>query len=83
MFSLSSPRFAVAANNPALAGQMASRRKFLFGYGSRYALYAVHTRFDAVQWFVADAEVPDELTGLPSIIRQEASPEEAMRGLDA
>ena len=67
-------------NNPKLAGQVAGNRE-LFGECSRYAVYPVHTRFDAVQWFVADAEVIDQKTGLPSIIRQAESRESAVEGL--
>jgi hypothetical protein len=68
------------ANNPLDAGSQASDKTF-FGEFDRYALFAVHTRFDAVQWFVADAELPDPVTGKPSIIRQAATPEEAVAGL--
>lgn len=57
-------------NDPALAGRLAARKK-LFGDASRYAIAPVHTRFDAVEWFVWDAELPDPLTGTPSVIRQE------------
>jgi hypothetical protein len=66
-------------NNPAFAGRLASD-KVLFGEFSRYALFAVHTLGDAVQWFVADAEDQDD-RGLPRIVRQAASPEEAVAGL--
>lgn len=67
-------------NNPNLAGQKAGNPE-LFGECSRYAVYPVHTRFDAVQWFVADAELLDELTKMPSIIRQADSREAAVKGL--
>jgi len=66
-------------NNPDLAGKLASD-KLIFGEFSRYALYAVHTRGPSVQWFVADAESADE-SGLPRIIRQAESPEDAIAGL--
>jgi hypothetical protein len=66
-------------NDARFAGRLASD-KVLFGECSRYALYAVHTRGDAVQWFVADAESPDH-TGLPQIVRQADTPEQAMAGL--
>jgi hypothetical protein len=66
-------------NNPNLASKLASD-KVLFGECSRYALFAVHTRFDAVQWVVADAESPDH-TGLPRIVRQADTPEQAVAGL--
>ena len=67
------------ANNPHFAGRHASAT-VLFGECSRFALFAVHGRFDAVQWFVTDAERQDEL-GFPLVIRQAASPAEAVAGL--
>jgi hypothetical protein len=67
------------ANQPTWAGRRASL-KTLFGHNSRFALFAVHTRFDAVQWFVTDAEKPDA-DGTPSVVRQEVSPRLAVKGL--
>lgn len=67
-------------NQPALRGQLASRKVF-FGDAGRYALYAVHTRFDAVMWFVADAEIVDEETNLPAIVRQEWDATKAVANL--
>lgn len=67
-------------NAPHLAGSPASNKES-FGEFSRYAVMAVHTRFDAVQWFVFDAETTDELTGLPAVIRQEDTLESAVAGL--
>jgi hypothetical protein len=72
--------FPVATNEIAKAGQMAARRKFLFD-GNRYALFPVHSRFGAIEWFVADAESLDPVTGLPEIIRQEPTAEKAVEGL--
>lgn len=69
----------VAQNNPADAGKLAAR-KVLFS-ASRYAIAPVHTRFDAVQWFVWDAENCDPMTDGPSVIRQANTAEEALRGL--
>jgi hypothetical protein len=46
-----------------LKGSLASR-KVLFGEYNRYALYAIHIRFDAVEWFVAAAHI-DDGTGRP------------------
>lgn len=66
-------------NNPAKAGQVAGP-KSLFGDFHRFACIPVHTRFDAVSWFVLDAETIDEL-GLPTVIRQEPTKELAMEGL--
>lgn len=70
----------VQQNDPNQAGTLASK-KHLHGEGSRYATYAVHTRFDAVQWFTADAYQMDEKTQLPAIIRQSATFDEAIAGL--
>lgn len=69
-----------AQNNPAIAGALASQ-KILFGQFKRYAVYAVHTRFDAVQWFVDDAEKREPLTNLPETIRQNNDFEKAIIGL--
>lgn len=55
-------------NDPVKKGQLASR-KISFGNNRRYAYAPVHTRFDAVQWFIWDAETPDA-DGNPEIIRQ-------------
>ena len=66
-------------NAPQFAGRLASEKAF-FGDFGRFALFAVHTRFDAVQWFVADGEALDA-AGLPTIVRQSASPESAIAGL--
>lgn len=69
----------VQPNDPGRAGQLASRR-FLFST-SRYAVAAVHTRFQAVQFFVWDADRLDEFTGNPSVIRQADTLEQALAGL--
>ena len=66
-------------NNPKLAGQIATRKELFGGY-SRYAIAPVHTRFDAVEWFVWDAERLDA-TGRPEIIRQAPTKEAALIGL--
>jgi hypothetical protein len=66
-------------NDPARKGELAARKQ-LFGGNSRYAVAPVHTRFDAVQWFVWDAETLDD-TGLPAVIRQADSLDEALTGL--
>ena len=70
----------VPANNPAIAGELATEKQ-TFGDCSRYAVAAVHTRFDAVSWFVWDANQTDEITGEPLVIRQSESPEKAVAGL--
>lgn len=68
-------------NNPNRKGELASR-KITFGPWSRYAVYAIHTRFDSVQFIVADAEVMDGVTNRPSVIRQSDTLEQALHGLD-
>lgn len=61
-------------NNPAKAGQRVRRNGYLFGFdggsGTRFCLFATHTRFNGFEWFVQDAESIDHLTGLPSVIAQ-------------
>lgn len=78
MSSLSAPK--CAKNDVSRAGQLASK-KVLFGDHSRYAVYAVHTRFGEIQWFVSDAERIDEMFDLPMVIRQEPSFELAVQSL--
>ena len=69
-------------NDPAKKGQLAARKR-LFGPYSRYAVAPIHTRFDAVEWIVWDAENPwMDASGLPGIIRQAATLEDALHGLD-
>jgi hypothetical protein len=67
-------------NDPSRSGQPATA-KYLFGPFNRYAVFAVHTRFDAVSWFVTDAEQLDYVTGCPLVIRQCDTRELAVRGL--
>ncbi len=67
-------------NDPAKAGQLAAR-KVTFGDYRRYAVAPIHTRFDAVQWFVWDVEHDDSVYGAPVIIRQSDTLEAAMEGL--
>lgn len=67
-------------NNPKLAGQLAAKKE-LFGGHSRYAIAPIHTRFDAVEWFVWDAEQIDKQTKLASVIRQAQTKAEALVGL--
>ena len=75
------PVLFASPNNPERAGQRASR-KVLFGEFNRYAVWAVHTRFDRVCWMVADAQVIDPVTGGPDIIRQADTQAEAVEGLE-
>lgn len=67
-------------NNPAIKGQPAAKKVF-FGERGRYAVWPVHTRFDAVEWFVADAEHPLSNLSRAEVIRQAASYEQAVEGL--
>lgn len=61
-------RLKIQKNDPTKAGQRASK-VVTFGDLSRYAVYAVHTRFDTTCWFVTDIENLDE-HDLPRVIRQ-------------
>jgi len=49
--------FPSISNDVSLAGSLAAPKQF-FGEFRRYAVAPVHTRFDAVEWFVWDADVP-------------------------
>ena len=75
----SAPQF--SRNDSRRAGQLASRKN-TFGEHSRYAVAAVHTRGDAVEWFVWDAEKVDPILDLPAVVRQAASFAEAVADLD-
>lgn len=68
-------------NDPSRPGSLAARKR-LFGEFCRFAVAPVHTRFDAVEWFVWDAEITDPETGLATVIRQAETLEDAMRGLE-
>lgn len=69
------------SNNPTLAGQLAHPGR-LFGEHFRYKVAPVHTRFDAVEWFVWDADREDPVTGKPEVIRQAPTEAEALLGLE-
>ncbi len=51
----------------------------LFGPNSRYALFAMHTRFPLEDegWAVRDAETVDEVTGGPALVAQCFTKQEA------
>lgn len=68
-------------NNPSRKGQRASAIVD-FGMGDRYSVAAMHTRFDAVEWFVWDFWQQDPQTGRHPIIRQEPTLEAAIAGLE-
>jgi len=72
-------RSSVVSNDPTRKGEDASSR-VVFGDNGRFVAYAVHTRFDAVSWFVEDTESVDEY-GFFAVIRQESTIEEALHGL--
>ena len=67
-------------NNNTHKSQPAILRSRCFGPFSRYRLDEFRTRFGAVEFFVLDAERPDE-SGRPSVIRQAATEAEAVAGL--
>lgn len=67
-------------NNPNLKGSLAAK-KIIFGDYSRYAVAPVHTRFDAVEWFVWDAMHPLSTDARCEVIRQAETKEKAMGGL--
>ena len=67
-------------NVPARKGELAARKQ-LFGELSRYAVAPVFTRFEAVEWFVWDAEHPRSTLGRAEVIRQAATLAEALEGL--
>jgi hypothetical protein len=69
-----------APNSPNQRGSLASS-KVRFGDFGRFAVAAVHTRFDAVAWFVWDAETPDDITDMPAVIRQAGTFSEAVGGM--
>lgn len=67
-------------NHPKHAGRVASGY-LTFGRHSRYSVMSIHTRFDAIEWFVKDSEKPDEY-GMSSVIRQCPTLTEAIAGLE-
>jgi hypothetical protein len=71
--------FVALRNDATRKGQLAAPKR-LFGDYHRYAVAPIHTRFDAVEWFVWDADTDDD--GRPAVIRQAPSEEEATRGLE-
>jgi len=78
--NMASFSFASVTNNPSLKGSLAAPKQY-FGEASRYAVAPVHTRFDAIEWFVWDAEHPNSNLDHAEIIRQAETLEEAVSGL--
>jgi hypothetical protein len=68
------------ANDPSKKGQLAARKQF-FGAGRRYAVAPIHTRFDALEWFVWDAEHKLSDMTRAEVVRQEPTLEAAIAGL--
>jgi hypothetical protein len=77
---MSALSFPTVRNNASLKGSLAARKQF-FGDKRRYAVAPIHTRFDAVEWFVWDAEHPLSDMSHAEVIRQAETLEEALRGL--
>ncbi len=71
---------AIPGNNSLLRGSLAAPKQ-RFGENGRYAVAPVHTRFDAIEWFVWDAEHPLSTLSRAEVIRPAATLEEALRGL--
>ena len=67
-------------NVHALKGERATHKLFC-GKSRRYAVAPIHTRFDALEWFVWDAEHPLSDLNHAEVIRQAETLEEALRGL--
>ena len=67
-------------NDPSRKGQFAAPKR-RFGEYRRYCVAPVHTRFDAVEWCVWDAESYDSYGVSPALIRQASTEAEAVEGL--
>lgn len=74
------PEVPMVANDSRRAGCIAAKAE-RFGEFGRYRVAPVHTRFDAVQWFVWDAETVDDVTGGAAVIRQAETRDKAVAGL--
>lgn len=68
------------ANVPARKGELAARKQ-RFGDNGRYAVAPIFTRFDAVEWFVWDAEHPLSDLSHAEVIRQAETLAQAVEGL--
>lgn len=72
-------RLVAQANDPARRGQKASP-VLAFGPMNRFRVYAVHSRFEDVSWFVDDSNITLG-DGRPMIVRQERDFDSAIAGL--
>lgn len=64
------------ANDPSKAGQTAAA-PLLFGANLQIAVFPVHTRFESIQWFVADLSNVDEFD-MALVVGQFASKADAI-----
>lgn len=78
--SMTALSFRHVANDPMLRGSLAAPKQF-FGDRGRYAVAPVHTRFDAIEWFVWDAEHALSTMNKAEVIRQAETLDEALQGL--
>ena len=67
------------SNDPTRKGELAARKQ-TFGAFRRFAVAPIFTRFEALEFFVWDAEAARDGEPAP-VIRQAASLEEALAGL--
>lgn len=58
-------------NDPTLPGQKAGEVETI-GANGRYELFPVHTRFDAVAWFVLDREVVDDMGWFEIVVQADS-----------
>ena len=63
-------------NQAIKAGQIASKPEFFMLHQIKVA--AIHTQFNAVEWFVWDAGIINELDGHPEVVGQYATRDEAI-----
>lgn len=66
--------------DPQRIGGRASKQ-ITFGEFNRYMVYAVHTSFQKITWFVVDSETKDEI-GESKVIRQKNDFYKAVEGLE-
>ena len=66
-------KYAAEANDKSKAGRRASP---VYSLADPFSMYAIHTRFDAVEWFVVNEAARDraDYDGLADVVRQGADP---------